>query len=134
MPSSVRAFSFNHDKGCDWTTVASLHFKDDLIGLLDCSFEYQADQSLSIVGTQGHIKCDLPFGSYHDISLSLKTPNEFQTLSLPPTNRYISCIQDFHDKISHQKFTPSPARDAIANLKILDAIAQASQTGQEVSL
>jgi xylose dehydrogenase (NAD/NADP) len=134
MPRSVRAFNLQHKKGCDWTTAASLHFQNDLIGLMDCSFDYHADQNLSIVGTGGHFDCNCPFAADREIKLSLTTLNDSQTLALPHASRFARCIQDFHKKINHKKFTPSPAHDAVANLKVLDAIAQAARSGREVSL
>lgn len=134
MPLAVRGFQHHRSSGCDWTTVATLHFANELIAIMDCSFDYHADQSLCIVGTGGHIDCQSPFSSDREINLSLITPSESQTINLPIVNRFARCVRDFHEKIFRKEFMPSPARDAIANMQVLDAISQAAQSGGEILL
>lgn len=133
-PRSVRAYQVPHSSGVDLTTVANLYFPDDLVGLFDCSFGYQADQKLQIAGVQGHIDCDNPISSEDEVRLTLTTPDDNQNIQFPYVNRYLRCVQNFHGMLAQGWSEPSPARDSIANTKVMDAIAEAAKTGREISL
>ncbi|MBN1763672.1 MAG: Gfo/Idh/MocA family oxidoreductase [Sedimentisphaerales bacterium] len=125
----VRAFGTmtkNPQTGADWTTSAILEFPDGLKAVFDCSFAYQGDQFLDIVGTQGTISSNWPFTPKEEIILTLKRQEEKITRTLSPNSPYARCVEDFQNRLHSGTILPCPARDAICNLKVLDAVRQSA--------
>ncbi len=133
-PKHVVAQSVQNDQGADWTTMAILHFDPDVQVVIDCSFGCEGDRFLHIAGTQKMITSDNPVVSDPQVTLTLKSHDETITEVIPAQNCYVKMIRDFQLRLAENRILPSPARDAVANLRVLDAVRQADQSGRIIEI
>ena len=130
----VRAFARPLPTGADATTFAVLECDNDVTASLDCSFEYRGDQFLHIAGTQGRIIADRPVRPIPGSRLILETADDRTVETLEPIDQYAACVEHFHHLLLADLCIPSPARDSVQTLAILDAIAHAAATDATVTL
>jgi predicted dehydrogenase len=133
-PKHVVAQSAQNDLGADWTTTAILHFDPDVQAIIECSFGYEGDRFLHVAGAKKMITSDNPVVSDPQVTLTLKSVDETITEVIPSQNSYEKMIQDFQQRIIENRILPTPANDAVANMKILDAIRQAAQSGRQIEI
>ena len=133
-PRSVSALAVKNETGVDWTTSAILQFDQDVMAILDCSFDYQGDRFLHVAGDNGIIISDGPVVSVPEVTLKLKTHDQTITETIPPQDLYVKLIEDFQQRLVLKKFLPTPARDAVANMKTLDAIRQAAESERQIEI
>jgi xylose dehydrogenase (NAD/NADP) len=125
----VQAVSVMNDTGVDWTTTASLVFDGDITAVIDCSFGYAGGRFLHVAGTEGLICSYRPISHGEETEVILLNSNqeEIERVTVKESNLYTNCVDDFNERIVRGEFRPSPARDAIENMRVLDAIADAAR-------
>jgi xylose dehydrogenase (NAD/NADP) len=133
-PRFVSAHSVKNNTGADWTTSAILHFDRDVMAILDCSFDYEGDRFLHVAGEKGMIVSDGPVVSGPEVNLKLKTLDQSVTETIPPQDLYAKLIEDFQRRLILKNIVPTPARDAVANLRVLDAIRQAAESTRQIQI
>ena len=133
-PIAVQAKSSNNDTGVDWTTRATLKFADGLEAVFDCSFDYEGDRSMDVVGTEGLFTSTAPFVSNGESELCLKAGSITKHEKIQPMNAYISCVGAFNERIRTGNILPTPATDSVANMRVLDAVRESAQYEHAVSL
>jgi len=132
----VQAVSVMNDTGVDWTTIAILIFEKDITAIIDCSFGYAGGRFLHVAGTEGMICSDRPVSHGEEAVLTLSNNNqeEIDRTVIKASNLYIDCVEDFQQRLIQGHLTPCPTRDAIENMRVLDAIALSSEKGVTVVL
>jgi len=133
-PQSVLARSVKNNTGVDWTTTTILSFDQDVQAIIDCSFDYEGHRFLHIAGAKGLIVSNGPVVSGPEVTLKLKTLDQSITETIPPQDLYAKLIEDFQQRIRQNNILPTPAHDAVANLKVLDAIRQAARECRTVEI
>ncbi len=133
-PKQVVAQSVQNDRGADWTTSAILHFEPDVQAVIDCSFGCEGGRYLHIAGARKRITSDKPVVSDSQVILTLKSVDRTITEVIPSQNCYAKMIQNFQRRIVENRILPTPARDAVANLRVLDAIRQAAQSARQIEI
>lgn len=120
-PESIRALA-RFEGGVDLTLTAQLRFRDDVIGLVDCSFEQPFRCSLEIVGTTGTIEIPDAFLPPERPSARLilngQPPRE---LHFEHRDQYGAMVDAFARSVAAGA-PVDPAEDGLAQMKALDEI------------
>ena len=133
-PRRVQGMSVYHAGGADWSTSALLEFDAGRMAVFDCSFAYRGGTYMHLIGNEGMISSDSPLGRDSPTNLCLETVGETVDEAVMPVNRYASCIAAFQQQLAEGAVDPSPARDSIANMRVLDAISRSAESSQAVEL
>jgi len=133
-PISVRAESSNNDTGADWTVSGSLEFAGGLETIFECSFAYEGDRSMYLLGTEGKIRSTAPFVSHGDSKLTLEVDGKTMHEKIKSMNAYCGCIEDFNQRIRKGDILPTPADDSVANMGILDAVRESARLERAVNI
>ena len=88
-------------------------------------------QRVDVVGTSGKLSIHLPFNMYADVpaELTVVTSIGSRTVSCGPATQYRLMFDAYSESLLAGKPEPTPAEDAIANMKVLDALFRSEASG-----
>ncbi|MGO9309842.1 MAG: Gfo/Idh/MocA family protein [Spirochaetia bacterium] len=133
--------------GREPTRVISLVHRDPKLGtdiLASGILDFGTIRSMFTVGTQTHpvqrvdalgsggeISVLLPFNAYPDTPLQLSVTTGLGTRQVysPPTDQYVEMFEAFSRAIREGDAAPTPPEDAVANMKVLDALFRSEKSG-----
>ncbi|MDX1585509.1 MAG: Gfo/Idh/MocA family oxidoreductase [Balneolaceae bacterium] len=100
-----------------------------------CATQLARHQSVSIFGTQGKIKIPMPFNPPSEVptALTLENKEGEKKISFEPCNQYTIQGDLFSKAIIHNEKVPTNLEDAVANMKVIDAINESHNAGGWVS-
>jgi len=114
-------------------------FKTDLIcsGILDfgrgtstftCSTQLVTFQRVNIFGTKGRIEIEIPFNAPPDqpCRMLFQCNDKIEEIELEKCNQYTIQGDLFSLSVLNDKKVPTPLEDAVANMKVLEAIVQSA--------
>ena len=115
--------------GTDVLTSAILHFETG-VATFTCSTRLETDQRVHIYGTDGRISIDIPFNIPPDreTSIHLTRGGEppvapgTETFTFEVADPYTKEIDAFAAAVLDGHPTPVPGADAIANLRVIEAV------------
>ncbi len=129
-PTRIEASAHFGPTGVDLSLNALLEFPDDILGLIDCSFEQPFRCTYEIVGTHGAI-------TVPDAYLPPEKPTAelFGTgtdrdgrLGFDGGNQYGRMVDAFAEAIDAPDHTlPAPAEDGLQQMRVLDAVLKAAR-------
>lgn len=92
-------------------------------------------QSVSVFGTEGKLEIPMPFNPPTDVStvIRLEKNGEKKELSIDPCNQYTIQGDLFSKAILEDTAVPTELEDAVANMKVIDALKQSNKAGSWVS-
>ena len=122
--------------GVDALVSAILDF-DGGIASFTCAIRSESDQRVHIYGTEGRISIDIPFNIPPDRPTRIRLtaggdpPVEPDTtvLEFPTTDPYTAEVERFVSAVLDGGPTPVPPEDAVANLRVIDAIFAIAERG-----
>lgn len=125
-PSGVSAFArFGEKSQVDEILVATLEFPSGVLGYLGCSLRTPFDCSYDICGTRGRVLVDFgglvawPGGEF---KIRFWHGAEYEEIAVAPANHYRLMAEDFADAVLTGRPPRYPARDAVANMEVLDRL------------
>jgi predicted dehydrogenase len=88
-------------------------------------------QRVDVLGTGGEISILLPFNAYPDTPLQVSVTTGIGTrqVYVPPTDQYVEMFEAFSRAIREGGSAPTPPEDAVANMKVLDALFKSEKSG-----
>ena len=88
-------------------------------------------QVVIAAGTGGRITVQLPFNAYPDVPARVTVAAGLgeRELSFPPVDQYGLEVEAFSRAIREGPPAPTPPEDAVANMKVLDALARSARSG-----
>ena len=88
-------------------------------------------QRVEVFGAAGHIVVHLPFNAWPDapVRVTVTTAVGVRTIETPPTDQYVEMVEAFSRAVRGGGAVPTPARDAVDNLKVLDALFRSERSG-----
>ena len=106
-------------------------------GSFVCSNQMSYSQRLIFIGTHGHIDVDTPFTPPADqpTEFTLVTteepsgPQKSETVVTPPVDQYAAQLTAFAETVAGKRDPAVPFGSSINNMKVLDAIRAAGQSG-----
>ncbi len=138
-PVEVQASAIYGETGIDVRLAAILRFPDDILAHFDCAFDTDYREWLEIQGTAGclrvlrPIKPDTRPGEiWLDRNESGVLPPARTTITTPAGNHYRWMIERFADAALNGTPLPYPPEDGRANMRVVDAVAEAARTGKTV--
>jgi predicted dehydrogenase len=114
----------------DIATSALLEFPEMGVATFTCSTRAEPDQRVHIVGTEGRISIGIPFNIPPDRPTEVFVTHggeppvapATQTLTFPTADPYTVEAEAFARAILDGTPTPTPPHDAVANLRVIEAI------------
>ena len=114
-------------------------FKTDRLcsGILDfgqgtstftCSTQLVPYQRVNILGTKGRIEIEIPFNapSEQPCRMLLQCNDKIEEIDLEICNQYTIQGDLFSPAVLKNETVPTPLEDAVANMKVLEAVIQSS--------
>ena len=121
--------------GVDMTTCGVLEFPGKRIAVFDSSFEFHGRFGIDIEGTGGRIFVPVPWLPAPDrAEIVLTSGGNTKTLRARHANQYTLEAEHFADCVRTGSTPRFPASDALANMRVLDAIARSARNGTSVRL
>lgn len=126
VPQEVRALGvLDPARGVDLSVQGILRYGPHRFALISCGFDSGPIQQVILLGTDGVIHFNEPFGSWRgNAQLTVQTGDREEVVPFDRVNTYQAEIEDFALAIlgaSHPKYT---AGDALPTARILDRLAQ----------
>ena len=137
-PLRVQAQTSYHPGGVDWHLVASLYFGPRRLAAVEASFITALQQTYSIVGAHGAI--DLPQDAFipweKDAVFFLRGADEETGTrhQVDGADEYQLMVEHFADVVRGDAVPFYTPAESIANMRVLDALAEAGRSGRRVAL
>jgi predicted dehydrogenase len=89
-------------------------------------------QKVTVYGTGGSLTVVLPFNAYPDIPLTvvIDTGTGAREIKCGPADQYALMFQAFAEALRSGSPAPTPPSDAIANMKVIDAVFRSGKSGK----
>lgn len=107
--------------GVDTQAAAVLRFDGNRLGIVACGLDSTMGQALELIGETGRIEVPLPFLPGADASIQVIDAEGVRTVPVASTNQYAHQFEAFARLVAHGGRSPTPASDAIKNLRVLNA-------------
>lgn len=130
-PRRVSAIAeFDPRFGTDRLTSAILDFGRGT-ATFTCGTQLSPYQRVTIFGTQGHIEVEIPVNAPPDRSCRIwlqQGNDERQEILLPVADQYTLQGDAFSRAVLDNTDVPTPLTDAVANMRVIDAVFQSAKT------
>ncbi len=95
------------------------------------STQLSSYQRVNALGTAGRVEIEIPFNAPPDRECRVwhQRGDHIETISLPVTDQYTAQGDQFSKAILEDRPVPTPISDALANLRVLDAVVESARTG-----
>ena len=128
--------------GVDVATTAILEFPGDRTATFTCSTRAETDQRVHVYGMEGRISIGIPFNIPPDRPTEVfltkggdpPVAPATETLTFPTADPYTVEVDAFATAILEDLPTPTPPADAVANLRVIEAIFAAAERGGAIAL
>jgi predicted dehydrogenase len=137
-PAAVQARALYHPGGVDLLFVGTLHFPNDVLATVEAGFVTGLQQTYAIVGTRGAI--ELPHDAFipweRDAIFTLRgvEEEEGEEHVTPGEDEYRLMVEHFSDVVRGVAQLACPPAESVANMRVLDALAESARAGHPVSL
>ncbi|MBM3460064.1 MAG: Gfo/Idh/MocA family oxidoreductase, partial [Armatimonadetes bacterium] len=134
-PRAVSAWStWNEDWDGDMSTSAILEYPTHA-GLFDCSFEATGRAGIEVVGSEGRLEIPRPWlPGLGPALIRVWGRAGAEELETEGVDQYRLMVEHFSDCILHDRPVVRGPEDALANMRVLDAIRASAREGRRVSL
>ncbi len=137
-PTRVQAQAVYHPQGVDVHLVGTLRFPGGCLATLEASFVSALRQTYAVFGSDGAI--ELPHDAFipwdRDALFTLRGRDEEtgQEQTIEGSDEYQLMVEHFSEAILGRTSLAFRPQDSVRNMEVLDALAQAAQTGRSVTL
>lgn len=99
-----------------------------------CGTQLASYQRVQIFGTSGRIEIEIPFNAPKDqpCRVFYQSIGPVEEITIPTCNQYTIQGDLFAQAILHNTPVPTPLEDALANLRVIEAVFQSSKSGNWV--
>ena len=99
-----------------------------------CSTQLSDYQRVNIVGTEGRVEIEIPFNAPPDQPCKMwhQRGDEIEEMILDTVDQYTLQGDLFSLAVLYDTEVPTPLEDAVANMKVIEAIVRSGETGQWV--
>ncbi|HEX2735790.1 MAG TPA: Gfo/Idh/MocA family oxidoreductase [Polyangiaceae bacterium] len=132
-PLSVFAWAIEKD-GVDDTLVASLKFSRGRSAQFSISNSTSSVSSYRIMGTDGDLRVEPAYEYAEGLQHFLTVEEQTHHRSFPKSDQFAPEIMHFSDCILHDHEPKPSAAEAIADLRVIEALLESVQTGRPVTL
>lgn len=137
-PDQVQCQAHYHPRGADLHVVGVLRFPGQRLATIEASFMAGLMQTYTVVGENGAI--ELPHDAFipweEDAAYILREENVAAAAPkiIAGADEYQLMVTHFADAVKSRTSLAFGVSDSIANMRVLDALAQAARSGQTVQV
>jgi predicted dehydrogenase len=137
-PTQVQAQAVYHPDGVDIQMVATMQFPDSQLAVAEASFISALQQTYTVVGSTGAV--ELPHDAFipweKDAVYTLRGQDQEigEKHVVPGADEYQLMVEHFGDVVLDKTKPDYSLEDSLANMRALDALAEAAQTGKTVKV
>jgi len=137
-PQAVQAQAVYHAGGVDVHLAGSLKFPGGCLAVVEAGFVSALQQTYCVVGTEGSV--ELPHDAFipweKDTVFTVRGKDEEtgRTRSVAGADEYRLMVEHFADAVLGRAPLEFHPRDSVANMRVLDGLAQAARSGETVIL
>ena len=94
-----------------------------------CSTQLASYQRVNIFGTRGRIEIEIPFNAPPDQPCRMwcQTQDQTEEINFPICDQYTIQGDLFSKAILNNTYVPTPLEDAVANMKVIDALVESAK-------
>jgi predicted dehydrogenase len=120
----------------DCLSSAMLDFGEGKTATFTCSIQLMYGQWCEIMGTKGRIVADIPVNAPNDrpTTIMLTTNSGSVLFTFEAIDQYTLQAEEFANAIINKSTVPTPLTDAIANLKVIDALFESEKNNSWIKL
>lgn len=119
----------------DDAAYISLVFSGGRTAQLSVGFDSWASQYVEISGDAGLVRIDKAWNNENqDVALEYHSANGVETIPFPPTHQFTHQLDHLCDCLEHGQTHRISPESSIAQMRVLDAVAESMQTGAVVRL
>ena len=124
----VATVEVDPDLGIDRLASAVLEFPNGT-ATFTCATQLQPYQRVQVFGDQGRLEVVRPFNAPPDATLPLllEQGGEMQEISIPAADQYRLQGEAFARAVREDLPVPTPLEDAVANMRVIDAVFESSR-------
>ena len=117
--------------GIDRMASGVLEFRDGMATFL-CSTQLSPYQRVNIVGTEGRLEIEIPFNAPADRPCRIwhERAGETRTIDLEIADQYALQADRFSAAVLEDRPVPTPLEDAVANMRVIDAVFASARSGE----
>lgn len=99
-----------------------------------CSTQLEPYQRVNILGTEGRVEIEIPFNAPPDVPCKMwhQRGGEIEEIVLDVVDQYTIQGDLFSLAVLNDTDVPTPLEDAVANMKVIEAIFESGRTGKWV--
>ena len=137
-PTRVQGQAIYHSGGADIHFTGLLRFSDQGLATLEASFVSALQQTYTVVGSTGAIELPhnafIPWEKDAVYTVRDKEAEEGSRHVVPGADEYQLMVECFAEAVCGESALPYLPEDSVLNMKVLDALARAAQTGRTIAL
>ena len=101
-----------------------------------CGTQLAPYQRVNILGTEGRVEIEIPFNAPNDRPCTLRHQHQgrLDEISLPTCDQYTIQGDLFAEAVRNDRPVPTPIEDAVANMRVLEAVMSSGKTGSWTGL
>jgi len=121
--------------GTDRLVSGLLDF-DGRTSTFDCATQLQAFQRVNVLGTDGRIEIEIPVNAPPDRPSRIwhQRGAAIEEIAFPIADQYALEADAFSLAVLNDTPVPTPLEDAVANMRVLDALVESGRTGRWVEI
>ncbi|MGB9965414.1 Gfo/Idh/MocA family protein [Halobacterium hubeiense] len=125
----------SRDAGVDTDVAASLEFDDGATATIEASFETPHHQTYRVEGTDGWLEADTAFNP-GGAATTLRWGTDEKTVeeTFDPVDAYVREVEHFAASVAADRDPLTDGEEAVANMRVIDAIYESSATGETIPL
>jgi len=129
-PRRVQALGYQGNTGVDLQVSASFDFGDQVYAQFDVGFNAARQQHIRIVGAEGVLDAEDPFGAKPEVSPAYLTRDgETKKLTYKRDNAYEKMIEHFYNVVVSREAPLFPLANSVSNLVVIDALFRSLNDG-----
>lgn len=127
--------SDTRNAGVDTALSGLLAFDDERMARVSCSFDTQACQRYRVDATSGWLECESAYNP-GTVKTSLRYHIDGETLeeTFDPVNQFQLEIEHFADCVENGATPRTDGREAVRNMRAIDALAESSTRGTPIEI
>lgn len=136
-PVLVDAATHDHrDCGVDTEIAGSLEFDDGATATVEASFETRNHQTYRVEGTDGWLEARDAFNPVEDGPTTLRWGTDDKTVeeSFEPVDQYRLEVEHFAASVDAGRDPLTDGEEAVANMRVIDALYEAAASGESIPL
>jgi predicted dehydrogenase len=124
-------FSLHPQYKVDTQASAILDFGNGVHSTFNCGTQTHPEQHVEILGSSGKIIVHRPVNvaADHTAKILLESNGVTEEIDVDMANQYILQLDYFSRSILDQTDVPTPLTDAVANMRVIDALVKSGETG-----